>query len=312
MPTATRKSFCQEPCWWSEARNPGLRSPKSSVRLGKRSTLPSGVPAGSRGAIAARTRTGGPKGLASMTKRWTSCRRPKRNSPPSRTYRGTGAAARSTCTSSRAMASCCSATFEASTTADRAGADLHESLAAADRVEADFVKAVDAYVAKARMALPEETLPALRDGFDQPLRTKLDLGTAGITNVIWATSYQFDFSLVELPILDDDGYPIQRRGVTDYPGPILRWPPLVAQRQVGPDLGVGEDAAYIAQESRAMIGKLLTRPKERAEGISDTRELRNPSDIFSCVHLSASVARRKTNQTGHADVERKLIRALND
>lgn len=50
------------------------------------------------------------------------------------------------------------------------------------------------------MRVPEETLPAFRDGFDQ------------LTNVIWATSYKFDFSLVKLPIFDDDGYPIQTRG----------------------------------------------------------------------------------------------------
>jgi putative flavoprotein involved in K+ transport len=126
--------------------------------------------------------------------------------------------------------------------------DLHENLAAADRFEADFAKSVDAYVAKVGIAVPEETLPVLRDGFEQPQLSELDLRAAGITNVIWATSYKFDFSLVELPIVDGDGYPIQRRGVTAYPGLYfvgLQW---LHSAKSGLIYGVGEDAAYIARQ----------------------------------------------------------------
>jgi hypothetical protein len=35
------------------------------------------------------------------------------------------------------------------------------------------------------MSAPAETLPVLRDGFDQRLMTELDLAAAGVTNVIW-------------------------------------------------------------------------------------------------------------------------------
>jgi putative flavoprotein involved in K+ transport len=90
--------------------------------------------------------------------------------------------------------------------------DLHDNLAAADRAEADFVKAVDTYVAVTGMAALEETLPTLRDGFDQPILTEFDLTASGITNVIWATGYSFDFSFVKLPVRDNDGFPIQTRG----------------------------------------------------------------------------------------------------
>src|SRR6516162_1901226 len=47
--------------------------------------------------------------------------------------------------------------------------DLHDNLAAADRAETEFVKAVDAHVAVTGMKVPEETLPALDDGFTQPI-----------------------------------------------------------------------------------------------------------------------------------------------
>ena len=126
--------------------------------------------------------------------------------------------------------------------------DLHENLAAADRFEANFVAVVDAYIAKTGLAAPKENLPSLRDGFEQPVLTTLDLGAAGITNVIWATSYEFDFSLVRLPIFDSDGYPIQRRGVTAYPGLHFVGLPWLHNAKSGLIYGVGEDAAFIASE----------------------------------------------------------------
>ncbi len=52
---------------------------------------------------------------------------------------------------------------------------------------------------------------------------------------------------MRLPVCDADGYPIQQRGVTGYPGLYflgLRWLHTLAS---GLFLGVGADAAYIAE-----------------------------------------------------------------
>jgi putative flavoprotein involved in K+ transport len=125
--------------------------------------------------------------------------------------------------------------------------DLKENLAKADKFEADFVKAIDAYVAKTGMDVPEETLPILRDGFDAEVFLELDLRSAGIANVVWATSYNFDFSIVKLPVLDGDGFPIQTRGVTKYPGLYFVGLPWLHNAKSGLLYGVGEDAAFISQ-----------------------------------------------------------------
>jgi putative flavoprotein involved in K+ transport len=124
--------------------------------------------------------------------------------------------------------------------------DLHDNLAAADRAEAELVKAVDAYVAQTGMAVPEETLPLLTDGFAQSIRTELDLEAAGITSVIWATGYNFDFSIVRLPVVDGDGFPIQTRGVTAYSGLFFVGLPWLHTAKSGLIYGVGDDASYIA------------------------------------------------------------------
>jgi putative flavoprotein involved in K+ transport len=124
--------------------------------------------------------------------------------------------------------------------------DLYENLSAADKFEADFFKRVDAYIATTGMAAPPETLPALRDGFEQPVLPELDLAAAGVTNVIWATGYAFDFSRVRLPIFDADGYPIQTRGVTEYPGLFFVGLPWLHTAKSGLIYGLKEDARYIA------------------------------------------------------------------
>jgi putative flavoprotein involved in K+ transport len=94
--------------------------------------------------------------------------------------------------------------------------------------------------------IPTENLPELSDGYEVDLIPKLDLKTLGITSVIWATGYKFDFSLVKLPILDEDGFPLQKRGVTEYPGLYFVGLPFLHTVKSGLLAGVGDDAAYIA------------------------------------------------------------------
>jgi putative flavoprotein involved in K+ transport len=128
----------------------------------------------------------------------------------------------------------------------RLSGDLYDNLAAADRAEAEFIRAVDTYIAATAISVSEETLPVLRDGFHQEILTELDLSAAGITNVIWATGYSFDFSLVRLPVTDSDCFPIQTRGVTAYPGLFFVGLPWLYTAKSGLIYGLGEDARFIA------------------------------------------------------------------
>jgi putative flavoprotein involved in K+ transport len=49
-----------------------------------------------------------------------------------------------------------------------------------------------------------------------------------------------------LPVFDSDGYPIQERGVTRYPGLFFVGLPWLHKRKSGLLMGVGEDAEFIA------------------------------------------------------------------
>jgi putative flavoprotein involved in K+ transport len=124
--------------------------------------------------------------------------------------------------------------------------DLKDNLAKMDKDEAELIKQVDGYIERKGLDAPPETLPELRDGYQAEVITELDLHAAGITSVIWATGYKFDFSLVRLPILDADGYPIQNRGVTDHPGLYFVGLPWLHTAKSGLLYGVGDHAALIA------------------------------------------------------------------
>jgi putative flavoprotein involved in K+ transport len=129
--------------------------------------------------------------------------------------------------------------------------DLHESLGRADQFEAQILKMIDAYIERTGTDAPPEELLQLQNGFAVEIVTRLDLAAAGVTSVIWAIGYSFDFSLVKLPVLDSDGYPTQERGVTAFPGLYfvgLNW--LHSQKS-GLLQGVGDDAAHIASHIAA-------------------------------------------------------------
>jgi putative flavoprotein involved in K+ transport len=113
-------------------------------------------------------------------------------------------------------------------------------------VETIITRVVDAYIARSSNPAPLEILPVLRDGFDAPEVPDLDLRQNGITSVIWAMGYQFDFSLVHLPIFDDSGFPITEAGATRLPGLYFAGMPWLPMQKNGHLLGMGDVAQSIA------------------------------------------------------------------
>ena len=124
--------------------------------------------------------------------------------------------------------------------------DVKETLAKVDQFETDALKLVDDYIIRMGLSAPTEDIPRLGDGYEQEQITRLDPNAAGISTIVWATGYTFDFSLVKLPVVDSDGYPIQKRGATRFEGLYFLGMPWLHSRRSGILFGVGDDAAYIA------------------------------------------------------------------
>ena len=82
--------------------------------------------------------------------------------------------------------------------------DLKENLAKTDGFEAQIANMIDGFIAQTGMDAPPESLPVLRDGYEAAELAELNLETAAITTIIWATGYSFNFSMVKLPTSTTD------------------------------------------------------------------------------------------------------------
>jgi putative flavoprotein involved in K+ transport len=127
--------------------------------------------------------------------------------------------------------------------------DLGVSLAHGDAAYTSFLDMVDAHIGRNGLNMPLEhsartKLPDPRD-LIETLR-RFNLRAAGIGSVIWATGYGFDFSWIDVPVLDPRGEPVHRHGITDVPGLYfigLQWLSKMNSSFLS---GVGDDAARLA------------------------------------------------------------------
>ena len=128
-------------------------------------------------------------------------------------------------------------------------ADLQENLAFADKASDDIKNDINAFVRRTSMDVPDpqpDSIDEVRSHAGTQAPTTLDLEAAGVTSVIWANGYGFDYSWVHLPVLGAWGFPVQQRGVTKFPGLYFLGMNLLHSRKSGILLGVGEDAAHVA------------------------------------------------------------------
>jgi putative flavoprotein involved in K+ transport len=129
--------------------------------------------------------------------------------------------------------------------------DLPDNLTKADTLSREFRAAVDRHIAEQHIGAPSPDESntdeyAGLDGFDQPILDELDLRREEISTVLWSAGYAFDFSWVRPAALDDWGYPVQARGVTDSPGLYFLGLHFLDRFKSGLLYGVGDDAVHIA------------------------------------------------------------------
>ena len=124
--------------------------------------------------------------------------------------------------------------------------DLEETLAAGDQTFSEFTSAVDDYLRSRDFDVPEAVTSTSPSPPQKPV-SEIDIRAMDIRSVVWATGYTLDFRWIELPIFDECGEPIQRRGVTSAPGIYflgLAWMHKVKSSFL---YGVGEDAEHLAE-----------------------------------------------------------------
>jgi putative flavoprotein involved in K+ transport len=131
------------------------------------------------------------------------------------------------------------------------GSNLDAVVADADRRMHRVLDRADD--AAARLSLTSELLAP-----DRPSRVasvdpveSLDLRTAGITSIVWATGYRRRYDWLDLPILDRRGEIAQYRGITSMPGAYVLGQRFQHHRSSNFIDGVGRDALAVAQHITA-------------------------------------------------------------
>lgn len=83
----------------------------------------------------------------------------------------------------------------------------------------------------------------------------LDDGTIlDVASVVWCTGYQPDYSWIEMPVLSEDGWPMQERGVVhSSPGLYMLGMPFLNGFASMLVLGAGADAGYVVDHLREAV-----------------------------------------------------------
>jgi putative flavoprotein involved in K+ transport len=131
--------------------------------------------------------------------------------------------------------------------------DLEQNLAKGDESLANFARAVDDYIAKNGVDAPKEQRSESKPHTAKEIPARplhLNLKDAAISAIVWASGFRCNFDFVKLPIFDEAGEPVHRRGVTQFPGIYflgLRW--LYKRKSAFLLRASGaEDAAYLAEQ----------------------------------------------------------------
>jgi putative flavoprotein involved in K+ transport len=134
--------------------------------------------------------------------------------------------------------------------------DLQQSLEETDAHAARWRAGVDRYIAENGMDAPSEPEPdppGISDIVVPNPPLELDLRQAGISTIIWATGFRYDYSWIKMLVTGDRGYPVQRRGVTAWPGLYFSGLQWMFSAKSAQFIGVSEDACYVAEHIAAKL-----------------------------------------------------------
>lgn len=126
---------------------------------------------------------------------------------------------------------------------------LAENIAAGDNAYFDVLRDADAYIERNGLDLPPEPqawelLPD-PECLLNPL-AQLDIAAAGISTIIWATGFTFDFGWLQVDAFDEKGLPFHKRGISAERGIYFLGLPNLVNRASSFIYGVWHDAKYIA------------------------------------------------------------------
>ncbi|MBB4123785.1 flavin-containing monooxygenase [Martelella radicis] len=128
--------------------------------------------------------------------------------------------------------------------------DLAANIAEGDRAYLEVLQEADDYVAANGIDLPEEPEAWRIEPDPECISTpilSLDLAKEGVTSIVWATGFRFDFSWLQVPgAFTPEGMPFHKRGISAQPGIYFLGLPELTNRASSFIYGCWYDAKYLA------------------------------------------------------------------
>lgn len=138
-------------------------------------------------------------------------------------------------------------------------ADLVENVDQGDANYLSVLDRADAFVERFGLDLPLEPEARIKEP-DAPCLTdpirQLDLAEEGVTTILWATGYTFDYGWLKVDAFDADGRPDHHRGISPEPGIYFLGLPWLTRRASSFIYGVWHDAKYLADHIASRRGYL--------------------------------------------------------
>jgi len=130
--------------------------------------------------------------------------------------------------------------------------DLERNIARGDKNFLSVLTEADLFIAQNNLDLPEEPeahlLGPMPEAALNPIR-EIDLASAGISTILWATGYSVDYSWLQVPgALTETGRPQHQRGVSSAHGIYFLGLPWLSRRGSAFIWGVWHDAKFLADQ----------------------------------------------------------------
>ncbi|WP_108125137.1 MSMEG_0569 family flavin-dependent oxidoreductase [Saccharospirillum mangrovi] len=132
-------------------------------------------------------------------------------------------------------------------------ANLAENLDKADATYNNINARIDAWIEQAD--IDTEIGPSRYEPLWQPdyERTEVTLSEMGITTILWCIGYRPDYSWLDAPVFNGQGYPQFERGISPQPGLYFLGLPWLHTWGSGRFSGIDEDARFLLQVISAYV-----------------------------------------------------------
>ena len=129
--------------------------------------------------------------------------------------------------------------------------DLRQNIERGDASYLSMLDEADEFIARNGLDLPEEPRARVFGPDPQSVTdpiASLELAAVGITSIVWAVGFAFDYGWLQVDAFDEHGRPRHQRGVSTEPGLYFLGLPWQSRRGSSFIWGVWHDAKYLADQ----------------------------------------------------------------